>query len=737
MKLKSCIALIISIFILCFTSDCVFGMKKEGVSIITKNINGKIGNFSYEYKIPQISGLADTSFQKKINNELLEAVDVNTKAKQEFIKWVNENTSNSTDNNYAYTKETLEYTIYCNNDKYLSIHYSLMNQSPWFGIRPDITTFVFNYDLRNKTNLYIGNLFVNELEAKEYISKNIQDIIGKGAINATSPDFNDFSKIRLSGSNVTPLLFDFCNLTSDNQIIINFTNEYIAASYGMPSYSITLPMEYYKEYPTYDNSIEDIIVVLNGNSIDMVNKPFVENGSVMIPVSDLVKAFGSNVYWDGESRCIVFQMGLETIVFRIDNNKVFKRNKGLMETSSKIVEDIAYVPLLFFKEAFGAAISWNSALKQASISIEPITDKKILDEFYFFGMGKFNYYGSFIANHGDLNYAFIKVMSEISDFGQRIISGIIKKFDKIAFGNASKYIGMLDEYQSQVIEENILLILSNIDDNGESLKLLSKNKIFDEAVKVSNTLSEAISYMTENTARMTTKEINNYKLFKDALDKIDFIGTWGGLAVEVFSDCYKNHIDKMDYLDVIEKATPESDKVVRYAIDNLKLKFSNKIISSYSNFLEVASSEIISKGFKNAVSLFSKKNIGPAYSLSTIAIEYTYKFTGGKEYADNIEQATALMATIQNLMIYYENIKQKVIDNSGNITTDKELWNEFVYSFKLCKAGIIESYKCMLNITKDPLEKQYLKYQIHVINSINISKDIPANKDDIFSLNKD
>ena len=123
------------------------------------------------------------------------------------------------------------------------------------------------------------------------------------------------------------------------------------------------------------------------------------------------------------------------------------------------------------------------------------------------------------------------------------------------------------------------------------------------------------------------------------------------------------------------------------------------------------------------------------YGVATLILEKGMDISGNTKYAENVEQATGIMLINFRLITSFSRSLNRNVDFlTGKILPDvtEHSWNDLVSLFTVTKAGMIEAYKCMYEIAKDPVEKVYLKNQIDVIKSIQIRPTLPSQNQQAF-----
>ncbi|MED5018047.1 copper amine oxidase N-terminal domain-containing protein [Paenibacillus chibensis] len=112
-----------------------------------------------------------------------------------------------------------------------------------------------------------------------------------------------------------------------------------------------------------------ISVTLNGNEFTPGSAPFMERGSVYLPLRDIGELLGTIVYWDASSKTVSMTYPERVIKVKPGAAEAEVNGKKIKLTAPvKIVNGRVYVPLRFFSEAIGAGVDWNSSKRRVAIT---------------------------------------------------------------------------------------------------------------------------------------------------------------------------------------------------------------------------------------------------------------------------------------------------------------------------------------------------------------------------------
>jgi len=97
--------------------------------------------------------------------------------------------------------------------------------------------------------------------------------------------------------------------------------------------------------------------------------PFIVNGRTMVPLRFVSEAFGSEIFWDSFTKKIYLKIPNKEIqmVLEVNNPKVLiNQQSKTLDVPPMIYENRVYVPIRFIAEGFGAVVSVEKTLGDAS-----------------------------------------------------------------------------------------------------------------------------------------------------------------------------------------------------------------------------------------------------------------------------------------------------------------------------------------------------------------------------------
>ncbi len=113
---------------------------------------------------------------------------------------------------------------------------------------------------------------------------------------------------------------------------------------------------------------EEIQIVLNGTEMTFEQKPFIDDGTTLVPMRAIFEALDSTVEWDGETRSITSVKEDITITMQIDSFEMSINDiKVTLEKSPIIVDDFTFVPLRAVAESFNAEVNWDGEKRLITI----------------------------------------------------------------------------------------------------------------------------------------------------------------------------------------------------------------------------------------------------------------------------------------------------------------------------------------------------------------------------------
>ncbi len=128
--------------------------------------------------------------------------------------------------------------------------------------------------------------------------------------------------------------------------------------------------EFKNSFTIPDAEDTSVYVVVNGSTIYGTNKPYTENGRMLVPMRKIFEAIGADVSWDSETKTITAQRNGVTAKIQIGSNVIYVGDKTIaLDTAARVEGGETYVPVRAVAEAFGADVDWNNITHIATIII--------------------------------------------------------------------------------------------------------------------------------------------------------------------------------------------------------------------------------------------------------------------------------------------------------------------------------------------------------------------------------
>lgn len=100
-------------------------------------------------------------------------------------------------------------------------------------------------------------------------------------------------------------------------------------------------------------------------------EPFIENGTVLVPMRELYEALGLDVSWDNTAKRAIAVKEDTAIEFVAGQNTAILDGQEVnLTAAARIINNTIFVPLKFICESIGAAYTWDNQDKAAVITAE-------------------------------------------------------------------------------------------------------------------------------------------------------------------------------------------------------------------------------------------------------------------------------------------------------------------------------------------------------------------------------
>ncbi len=125
---------------------------------------------------------------------------------------------------------------------------------------------------------------------------------------------------------------------------------------------------------------KEITVNINGIQKSFSQKPFIINGSTIVPIRELSEALGATVSWEGNTQTVTILKNDITISLQIGKETAYvNEQKYILNVSPQLLNNTTIAPLRFVSESLGAGIEWNGETYSIDIhteATETITPEK-------------------------------------------------------------------------------------------------------------------------------------------------------------------------------------------------------------------------------------------------------------------------------------------------------------------------------------------------------------------------
>jgi alpha-tubulin suppressor-like RCC1 family protein len=120
---------------------------------------------------------------------------------------------------------------------------------------------------------------------------------------------------------------------------------------------------------TPDLSENDIALKINGEIIDLTDKPLIQNETTLVPLRAISEFLGAKVKWEPD--VITLAKDQSVILLTIGSPTTYVNGSEVqLTTSPVIINDTTYVPLRFIAETFDTKVEWDGNTQTVMISDE-------------------------------------------------------------------------------------------------------------------------------------------------------------------------------------------------------------------------------------------------------------------------------------------------------------------------------------------------------------------------------
>ncbi|OXT09583.1 copper amine oxidase [Thermoanaerobacterium thermosaccharolyticum] len=121
----------------------------------------------------------------------------------------------------------------------------------------------------------------------------------------------------------------------------------------------------------------------NGREIKFDIPPVVKSGTTLIPVRAVVESLGANVNWDAASNTVTITKGDKTIVFDLNNSKVYVNGTEVtISMPAMEISNRTFVPLRFIAESLGVKINYDDNTGNIDIEDDNTQNSTVSQDVY-------------------------------------------------------------------------------------------------------------------------------------------------------------------------------------------------------------------------------------------------------------------------------------------------------------------------------------------------------------------
>lgn len=144
-------------------------------------------------------------------------------------------------------------------------------------------------------------------------------------------------------------------------------------------------------------------VLIDGHNLDFDVPPVIEKGRTLVPFRKIGEAIGAQVHWDQDNKTIRASKDDKIITLKLGDYTASVDGSTIkLDMPPVIRRGRTLVPLRFFSEAFGAAVSWHDKTRTVTINTGDQLSKYILGYYYS------QSYGDFLSNRDKLSSTAVK-----------------------------------------------------------------------------------------------------------------------------------------------------------------------------------------------------------------------------------------------------------------------------------------------------------------------------------------
>jgi phage baseplate assembly protein gpV len=114
---------------------------------------------------------------------------------------------------------------------------------------------------------------------------------------------------------------------------------------------------------------QEVSVIVNGNNLEMTDKPVIENNRTLVPFRQITEELGAEVDWDAETKTITCTLDDKTVSLEIGSANMTTSDGNItLDVPAKVIDSRTYVPLRAVSEGLGAEVNWDAESKTITVA---------------------------------------------------------------------------------------------------------------------------------------------------------------------------------------------------------------------------------------------------------------------------------------------------------------------------------------------------------------------------------
>lgn len=130
------------------------------------------------------------------------------------------------------------------------------------------------------------------------------------------------------------------------------------------------------EQTTMSNRAEEAIpIIVNGLEIACDQPPVIVEDRVLVPLRAIFESLGAEVYWNNDTRSVTAIRGDTTILLTISSTIMYKNGEATyMDVPGQIINDRTMVPVRAVSESFGSNVYWDNETRTVRVYTDTYTE---------------------------------------------------------------------------------------------------------------------------------------------------------------------------------------------------------------------------------------------------------------------------------------------------------------------------------------------------------------------------